>query len=95
MVARASQIEAYEEDATVGRLAAALSYGLIKNRAFIDGNKRVGYSALVVFLDIKGFALEAPEAERIQMTYMAASGEIAEVEWQALDRAFDASSQLA
>ena len=39
-VARARQLEAYEEGAAVTRLAAALSYGLIKNHAFIDGNKR-------------------------------------------------------
>ena len=81
-VARALQIEAYEEGATLARLASALSYGLIKNHAFIDGNKRVGFAALVVFLDLNGFALTAPESEKISVTQQAAAGEIAEAEWQ-------------
>jgi death-on-curing protein len=63
------------------RLAAALSYGLIKNHAFIDGNKRVGFAALVVFLDLNGMRLYAPEEERIRMTLQAAASEITESEW--------------
>lgn len=80
-VVRAQQIEAYEEGANVTRLAAALSYGLIKNHAFIDGNKRVGFAALVVFLDLHGLRLSAPEEERIRMTQQAAASEITEAEW--------------
>jgi death-on-curing protein len=80
-VARARQIEAYEEGATVTRLAAALSYGLIKNHAFLDGNKRVGFAALVVCLDLNGLRLSAPEADRIRMTQQAAASEITEAEW--------------
>jgi death-on-curing protein len=82
-VARAHQIEAYEQNASVARLAAALSYGLIKNHAFIDGNKRVGYAALVVFLDLNGFRLSATEQSRIEKTQQAAAGEITEHGWQA------------
>jgi death-on-curing protein len=40
-VARPQQIAAYQDGASVARLAAALSYGLIKNHAFLDGNKRL------------------------------------------------------
>ena len=36
-VARALNKALYEEDVTVGKIAASLGYGLIKNHAFIDG----------------------------------------------------------
>ena len=35
---------------TVQQKAARLAYGLIKNHAFIDGNKRIGTHVLLIFL---------------------------------------------
>ena len=46
--------------------AAALGHALIANHCFADGNKRIGFGALDVFLRINGYKIAAPldEAER-------------------------------
>ena len=38
--------------------ASYLAYGLIKNHAFLDGNKRVGVAAMLVFLQMNGYNVE-------------------------------------
>lgn len=35
--------------------AARLCYGLVKNHAMIDGNKRIGVHAMLVFLSVNGY----------------------------------------
>lgn len=37
--------------------AAILGFSLIKNHAFIDGNKRIGLFAMLRFLEINGYSL--------------------------------------
>ena len=39
--------------------AAALSFSLVKNHAFVNGNKRIGWSAMRVFLLLNGHGIEA------------------------------------
>jgi death-on-curing protein len=39
---------------TVESRAARLGYGLVMNHAFLDGNKRIGLLAMLVFLKING-----------------------------------------
>lgn len=46
--------------------AAALGHSLIKNRPFLDGNKRTGLEAVRLFLRMNGVDLEATEDERFQ-----------------------------
>jgi len=62
-VLRAENKAAYDPDATAASVAASLGYGLIKNHAFLDGNKRIGLAAMVDFLGLKGFRVTAPEPE--------------------------------
>ena len=38
--------------------AARLCYGLVKNHAMIDGNKRIGVHAMLVFLALNGYEVE-------------------------------------
>jgi death-on-curing protein len=47
-------------------MAAALFESLLMNRPFVDGNKRVAFFAVDVFLRINGFhiAVEADDAHR-------------------------------
>lgn len=40
--------------------AAALLESLTRNRPLVDGNKRLGWLALFVFLDLNGYDLEPP-----------------------------------
>jgi death-on-curing protein len=54
---------------------------LIKNHAFIDGNKRVGFSAMVAFLEMNEHRLTCSEAEETAMVLRAAAGEITEDGW--------------
>lgn len=42
---------------TLLQKAARLGYGLIKNHPFVDGNKRIGTHAMLVFLDINKVVL--------------------------------------
>lgn len=47
--------------------AARLGFGLIKNHAFIDGNKRIGAHAMLVFLALNGIELEYTQEELSDM----------------------------
>ena len=53
----------YEENPSVFDLAAAYGFSMVKNHAFFDGNKRVAFMSMFVFLKINGLLLEAPEEE--------------------------------
>jgi death-on-curing protein len=50
-------------------MAAAYLFHSTKNHPFIDGNKRIGYAAAVVFLHINGYRMVAPykDAEPLMM----------------------------
>ncbi|ACF43633.1 type II toxin-antitoxin system death-on-curing family toxin [Pelodictyon phaeoclathratiforme] len=59
-------------------LAAAYAYGIIRNHPFIDGNKRTGFLAAYVFLNINGWELMLSEAEAINAVLALAAGEMDE-----------------
>ena len=42
---------------TVQQKAARLGFGLVKNHAFVDGNKRVGAHVMLATLEMNGIAL--------------------------------------
>ncbi len=80
-VARAQNTAAYASESTPASVAASLSFGLIKNHAFIDGNKRIGLAALVTFLNLNGYTLSASQSERITTVLAVASSELSEADW--------------
>ncbi len=82
-IARAENKVTYDAQATVGSVAASLSWGLIKNHAFIDGNKRIGLAALVVFLHVNRYQLQCHLSEEIAMVLRVAASEVGEDEWTA------------
>lgn len=43
--------------------AARLCYGLVKNHAMVDGNKRIGVHAMLVFLSVNGYELAYTQKE--------------------------------
>ena len=61
---------------TVEQKAARLCYGLVMNHAFIDGNKRIGTMAMLVFLAINGIELEHTQKELSDEILALASGSI-------------------
>ena len=46
---------------TISEMAAAYLYHLVENHPFVDGNKRVGAMAALIFLDINNIDFDAPE----------------------------------
>lgn len=46
--------------------AARLGYGLIHNHPFLDGNKRIGTHAMLVFLDINNITLSYEDDDLIE-----------------------------
>ena len=72
----------YGQDAypTVYGKAAALLHSLVSNHALVDGNKRLGWQATVVFLWINGQDVRAPDDDAFDLVMSVASGGVADVE---------------
>ena len=64
-------------------LAAAYAYGLVRNHPFLDGNKRIGFTTAVVFLEINGYEFEADEVDATVKTLALAARELSEVKYAA------------
>lgn len=62
----------------VAELAAAYGFGLAKNHAFIDGNKRVAFLAVGLFLGLNGCKLKATQVDATLTMLAVASGDIDE-----------------
>ena len=60
---------------TVAEKAARLGFGLVKNHAFTDGNKRIGAHAMLVFLALNGVDLTYTQKELSDIILQIASGE--------------------
>lgn len=73
-LARPQHVWAYDADADLATLAAEYGFGLAKNHAFLDGNKRIAFVATNVFLILNGFELEAPEPEVVETILRVADG---------------------
>jgi death-on-curing protein len=59
-------------------LAAAYGYGLARNHAFVDGNKRIAFLAMVTFLGLNDINFVVPEPDAVVMTLAVAAGEVSE-----------------
>lgn len=79
-LARARNQWEYAEERDIAALAAAYGFGLTRSHGYSDGNKRVGFVAMAVFLDLNGWELDAPEPEVVQVMVGVASGEVSELE---------------
>ena len=66
----------YEFFQTVIDKAVRLSYGLIVNHPFHDGNKRIGALALLTILDLNNVEREAANQELEQVILDVASGSV-------------------
>jgi len=61
----------------VAAKAAALLHSLVQNHPFVDGNKRVGAHAMILFLVANGHEPEFTPAELIATVLSTARGELA------------------
>ncbi|MGH3450062.1 MAG: type II toxin-antitoxin system death-on-curing family toxin [Haloechinothrix sp.] len=60
--------------------AAALLHSLVTNHALVDGNKRLGLVAVLLFYGMNGCDLTATEDERVDLILAIAEGRFSEVE---------------
>jgi death-on-curing protein len=59
----------------VFEMAAAYLFHLVQNHPFLDGNKRTGAVAALVFLDFNGIEIDAPKGSLYELTIAVATGE--------------------
>jgi len=79
-LAKPQNVFAYEEGVDLFRLAASYAFGLARNHAFVDGNKRVALVVSAAFLARNGWDIEAPKAE-LYLTFLhLADGSLSEEE---------------
>ena len=76
-LARARQLYAYGKPDTCD-LAAAYAAGIIRNRPFVDGNKRTGFMSAYLFMAENGLQLTVPEVEVVQIVTLLDASEIDE-----------------
>jgi len=83
-LARPQNLLAYDEASDLARLAAAYAFGVTKNHPFVDGNKRIAFTAAVVFLRLNGHTLTAAPDDCVFTILGVANGTVSEeelVEW--------------
>ncbi len=75
---RAQNRWAYE-GADLASLAAAYAFGIARNHAFVDGNKRTALVSLVTFLGLNDIDFVADEAEAVVIIRDLAAGLVDEI----------------
>jgi death on curing protein len=66
------------EGAELPELAAAYAFGLAKNHAFVDGNKRIAFMTMLIFLRKNGIRFAADPAHATAIILALAAGEVSE-----------------
>ena len=77
-LARPRQLLSYTPDADIAALTAAYGYGLARNHPYNDGNKRVAFVAMAVFLGLNGLEFTASESDVVTTIVALAASEIDE-----------------
>ncbi len=83
-LARSRQKWNYEPNTDVPALAAAYGFGLSRSHPYRDGNKRVSFVVMVVFLELNGWTFEAEEIEVVRAMVALAAGSLTQntlAEW--------------
>lgn len=82
VLARPENLRAHGQP-TVFEMAAAYAFGIVKNHPFIDGNKRTGFTAAIVVLELNGEIFAASEADAAIQTLALAAGDLDESRYAA------------
>ncbi len=67
-------------------MAAAYMFHIVSNHPFVDGNKRTGLMAALVFVDDNGVEIEAPKGSLYDLTIGVATGTVSKPEIAAFFR---------
>jgi death-on-curing protein len=62
--------------ADIFEMAAAYIYHLVMNHPFVDGNKRVGLEAALIFLEINNENLNASDKELVDLVLKTTAGQV-------------------
>ena len=92
-LARPRQKWHYADKPDLPTLAAAYGFGLVRNHPYRDGNKRIGFLAIVTFLGLNGRALRATDAEVVTEMLALADGRVSEEELAAWIREHSAKGR--
>jgi death on curing protein len=65
---------------SIAEIAATYAYGLARNHAFLDGNKRTAYVTCLLFLKLNNCTLTAPDTEKYITFMKLADGSLDEAE---------------
>lgn len=68
----------YQPEAELPTLAACYGFGIARNHPFVDGNKRVAFQAMYVFLGLNGLRVDADEEEVVGLMVAVAAGKLDE-----------------
>ena len=79
-IARPRNLWAHDRAATIFDLAAAYGFGIARNHAFVDGNKRITLLAVRVFLFLNGLHFQPDEVETVTMIEALADGTLSQSE---------------
>lgn len=82
-LARPLNLASYDKQADVAALAAAYSFGIVRNHPFIDGNKRTAFVCCELFLALNGFSLEADDGNCVGTMLALTASDIGETEFAA------------
>jgi len=67
-------------------MAAAYLYHIVQNHPFLDGNKRTGAAAAIIFLSMNDVEIKADEEGLVDLTLAVARGEVGKSEIAAFFR---------
>ena len=79
-LAKPRNVYAYEEGVSLYRLAASYAFGIARNHAFVDGNKRTSLVVSEGFLRLNGVRIMAPPEEKYFIFLHLAEGSLSEME---------------
>lgn len=68
----------YSASADLPTLAAKLAFGIARNHPFVDGNKRVAFLSVGLFMALNGYQLVADKAEATSFALALAAGQLSE-----------------
>jgi death-on-curing protein len=77
-LARPRQKWHHTDRTDIPALAAAYAFGLIRNHPYVDGNKRIGFLAMVTFLGTNGHDFTAADTEVVAEILALAEGSASE-----------------
>jgi death on curing protein len=82
-LARPRQHYSYAESVDIVDMAALYTIAVVQNHPFVDGNKRTGFLAGVLFLELNGLDFKATEEHVIGTVLALAAGELDEAGYAA------------